>query len=119
MPYLPAEFLKDMMAKVLIARPDFIYIGRSSFLSETYPANEAFTLQRASFRDHGPQIDIGAYDLEKNFAIYSKRHFKWSEISVLEDMGYVKILEFDDRTGLTHMGRLGTHTQNGLWQLRT
>lgn len=118
LPYLTVDLVRSVYRNIKKAPPRFIYFGRTSFLREDYPADEAYTVQDSPFRDHGAQVDVGMEDIEANIAHYVKRHFKWSEVSkVLDPLGYRQVLELTDESGLENIKGLGLYSKNSLWEL--
>lgn len=117
LPYLSKSLVKSVYENIEKEPPRFIYFGRTSFLSASYQADEAFTVQESKFREHGAQIDVGMADVEENIAKYVKRHFKWSEIDkVIGPLGYMRILSLADDSGLENIKGLGLYSNNSLWE---
>jgi putative methyltransferase (TIGR04325 family) len=117
LPYLSRSLAQSLWKSAKKTPPRFIYFGRTSFLPESYPLDDVFTIQESKFREHGAQVDIGMKDVENNVARYAKRHFKFSEVSrVLEPLGYKKILSLSDDSGLENIKGLGLYSNNSLWE---
>ncbi len=117
LPYLSRGLVDSVLGSVRKTPPSLIYFGRTSFLPETYPQQEAFTIQESRYRDHGAQVDVGMADVENNIARYVKRHFKWSSVAqVLDPLGYQCHMQFVDDTGLENIKGLGLYTKNSLWR---
>lgn len=120
LPYLSRSLAKSVYHNIEKTPPQFIYFGRTSFLPESYPQEEVFTIQESKFREHGVQVDAGMNDIEDNVARYVKRHFKWSEVSrVIEPLGYAPILHLADDSGIENIKELGLYSNNSLWERRT
>lgn len=116
--YLDRDQTQQLYKIFEVVRPRHIYLGRSSFLREDYPHDEAYTTQESPFRDHGVQVDVGMADVEENIAHYTKRHFKWSEVtSVLEPLGYRQVLRWADDSGVENIEGLGLYSKNTLRSL--
>lgn len=116
LPYLPKSLTQLIFQSLEKSPPRFIYFGRTSFLPEHYPSDEAFTIQESKFREHGAQVDVGMADIENNLAQYVKRHFKWSAVAqVLEPLGYRKSIGLVDDSGLENIKGLGLYSNNSLW----
>lgn len=117
LPYLGSDLVRSVYRSIEKAPPQFIYFGRTSFLRDDYPEEEVYTVQESRFRDHGAQVDVGMVGIENNMAHYVKRHFKWSEIGkVLDPLGYRKVLELADNSGLENIKGLGLYSKNALWE---
>ena len=115
--YLRRDLVNTIYSSIEKAKPRFIYLGRTSFLSEDYPHEEVYTVQSSRFGDHGAQVDIGMQDIENNMAHYVRRHFKLSEITnILEPLRYRLVLELADDSGLENIKGLGLHSKNSLWE---
>ncbi|KDB08747.1 hypothetical protein LIG30_2205 [Burkholderia sp. lig30] len=119
LPYLNRFLVQSVYRNIEKAPPEFVYFGRTSFLPESYQQEEAFTIQESRYREHGAQIDVGMTDIENNVARYVKRHFKWSEVaSVIDPLGYTRILLLSDESGLENIQGLNLYTNNSLWERR-
>lgn len=119
LPYLPKSLTQSVYDAIRRDPPRFIYFGRTSFLADDYPHDQAFTIQESRFREHGAQVDVGMADIENNMARYVKRHFKWGEVAaVLDPLGYERVLALSDDSGLENIKGLGLHTNNSLWERR-
>lgn len=117
LPYLRKPLVKSLYQGIAYSLPRFIYFGRTSFLDESYPLEEVFTIQRSRFGDHGAQIDVGMREVEDKLASYVRRHFKWTEIaSVIEPLGYHRLLSLADDSGIENVPGLGLYTNNSLWE---
>lgn len=117
LPYLPKALTDHVLATLAAHPPRFLYFGRTSFLDENYPADEALTIQESRFKDHGAQVDVGMAHLEDNMARYVKRHIKWSAIArVIEPLGYRMVLALSDDSGLENIKGLGLYANNSLWE---
>lgn len=117
LPYLDRALVHSIYRAIEKSPPQFIYFGRTSFLSAQYPAAEAFTVQESRFREHGAQVDVGMADIENNVARYVKRHFKWAEVAqVLDPLGYRRVLSMADDSGLENIKGLGLYSDNSLWE---
>lgn len=118
LPYLRRDLANTLYSNIEKSKPRFIYLGRTSFLSEEYPHKEAYTIQSSRFGDHGAQVDIGMKNIENNMAHYVRRHFKLSEITnILEPLGYRLVLELTDDSGLENIKGLELYSKNSLWGL--
>lgn len=119
LPYLSRALVQSVYRGIEKSPPRLIYFGRTSFLPETYPQPEAFTIQESKFREHGAQVDVGMAAVENNVARYVKRHFKWTEVgAVIDPLGYQRVLSLVDDSGLENIKGLGLYSNNSLWELR-